>query len=97
MPPIGEFQGIVATTSGFYGTTPDHNPFLDYDPMFNNLIRLVGFSGHGAMFGPFTAFVGGALADAGRRLDELVVRQQKVSLLAFHIDRSFENLEQMVI
>ena len=58
----GEFGGVQATTAGFYAVTPDHNPFLDVDPAVPNLIRLVGFSGHGAMFGPFTA----AVARAGR-------------------------------
>jgi sarcosine oxidase subunit beta len=65
LPPIARFGGIVATSAGYYGVTPDHNPFLGYDRKVGNLIRLVGFSGHGAMFGPFTARVALALAEAG--------------------------------
>lgn len=97
VPLIGEFAGVVATTSGYYGTTPDHNPFLGYDPLRSNLIRLVGFSGHGAMFGPFTARVGLALAEAGNDLDTLELPEGTVSLGDFAIGRSFGHREAMVI
>ena len=70
MPPIGEFAGITATTSGYYATTPDHNPMLGYDPAVPNLIRLAGFSGHGAMFGPFSSLVGERLAEAAEAAAE---------------------------
>ncbi len=33
IPAVAEFDGITATTCGYYGTTPDHNPFLGYDPI----------------------------------------------------------------
>jgi sarcosine oxidase subunit beta len=97
LPPVGEFAGVTATTAGFYGTTPDHNPFLDYDPRVPNLLRLVGFSGHGAMFGPFTALVAGALAEAGGPLEVVDVQGEEVSLAAFRIDRPMEGGEVMVI
>ena len=38
LPDVADFNGISATTSGYYGTTPDHNPFLCYDPYRPNLI-----------------------------------------------------------
>ncbi|MCB9681727.1 MAG: FAD-binding oxidoreductase [Alphaproteobacteria bacterium] len=97
VPLIGEFDGVVATTSGFYGVTPDHNPFLAYDRQLSNLVRLAGFSGHGAMFGPFTAAVARALADAGRDLPSVTLPVGEVSLAEFAIGRSFGHAEVMVI
>lgn len=97
VPAAMDFAGITATTSGFYGTTPDHNPFLDYDPRLSNLMRLVGFSGHGAMFGPFTALVAAALAEAGGPLDQVDVLGSRASLAAFRIGRGFDTHEAMVI
>ncbi|RME21667.1 MAG: FAD-binding oxidoreductase [Deltaproteobacteria bacterium] len=97
LPPIGEFAGITATTAGYYGTTPDHNPYLGYDPVVSNLVRLVGFSGHGAMFGPFTALVAEALAASGRDLDHLAVLDREVSLRPFRPGRKPGNAEAMVI
>jgi sarcosine oxidase subunit beta len=84
IPDFGEFDGVTATTAGYYGTTPDHNPFLGYDPATSNLLRLVGFSGHGAMFGPFTARVAAALAEAGRDVAEVELPGgERVSIAAF--------------
>lgn len=97
VPAIEEFAGLAATTSGFYAVSPDHNPYLGYDPNLSNLIRLVGFSGHGAMFGPFTAEVGVALAEAGCNLSQISLHGEVISLGAFAIDREFENAESMVI
>ncbi len=97
LPPVLDFAGITATTSGFYGTTPDHNPFLDYDPRVPNLIRLVGFSGHGAMFGPYTALVAAALAEAGHGLDVVDVGGTLASIEAFRIGRDFSAREALVI
>jgi glycine/D-amino acid oxidase-like deaminating enzyme len=97
MPPLGELAGLSATTAGFYGSTPDHNPFLDFDPQVPNLLRLVGFSGHGAMFGPFTAAVAAALAEAGRSLDALDLPTGRAELAAFQIGRPMHHGEAMVI
>lgn len=97
LPPVGEFAGISATTAGFYGTTPDHNPFLDFDPQTKNLIRMVGFSGHGAMFGPFSAQVGLALAEAGESIDHVRVLGEDAELAPFKINRDFGAAEAMVI
>ena len=97
LPDVAEFNGISATTSGFYGTTPDHNPYLCYDPYRSNLIHLVGFSGHGAMFGPFSSYVGLKLAEAGRDIDSITVLGEDVSMSAFSMNRKFQHSESMVI
>lgn len=97
LPPIGEFAGITATTAGYYGVTPDHNPFLGFDPAVPNLMRLVGFSGHGAMFGPFTARVAEALADAGRDVASVDVLNGAAELEAFRIGRRYGHGEKLVI
>lgn len=97
VPALESFEGMHATTGGYYGTTPDHNPFLGYDRKQANLIRLVGFSGHGAMFGPFTALVAAAKANAGRDVQTIEVDGVEVSLEAFAIGRQFAHAEAMVI
>jgi glycine/D-amino acid oxidase-like deaminating enzyme len=96
MPPLGEFAGLTATTSGYYATTPDHNPFLDIDPLVPNLIRLVGFSGHGAMFGPFTARVAEHLVGGGKG-SLLKLAEGEVGLECFAIGRDFSHSEHLVI
>ena len=60
-------------------------------------MRLVGFSGHGAMFGPFTAAVAVALAETGKSLNSVEIDTGRADLNAFHVNRDFENHEQMVI
>jgi glycine/D-amino acid oxidase-like deaminating enzyme len=97
IPAIGEFGGIITTTSGYYGVTPDHNPFLGYDPRIDNLIRLVGFSGHGAMFGPFSALVARELADAGHNIPKVSIDGERVDITAFAIGRDLGHEETMVI
>ena len=97
VPDFAALGGIHATTCGYYGTTPDHNPFFGFDPAVPNLIRLAGFSGHGAMFGPFTARVGAALAAAGRDLDAVPVLDGVASLAPFRIGRPFDTHEHLVI
>jgi glycine/D-amino acid oxidase-like deaminating enzyme len=98
VPPIGEFAGVMATTAGYYGSTPDHNPFLGYDPLRPNLLRLVGFSGHGAMFGPFTARVAAAKAEAGHDLAQISLPQGDVDLADFSVRRDLSgHAESMVI
>ncbi len=97
MPVLEDLDGIHATTCGFYGVTPDHNPFFGFDRCRPNLIRAVGFSGHGAMFGPFTATVVAALAAAGRDLDAVEVLGEAASLAPFRLGRAFEKHESMVI
>ncbi len=97
IPQLESFDGFSATTGGFYATTPDHNPFLGFDRQRPNLLRLVGFSGHGAMMAPFTARVGAALADAGHDLDALDLEGTSVPLDAFQLGRAYAHAESMVI
>jgi glycine/D-amino acid oxidase-like deaminating enzyme len=97
VPALGEFAGLVATTSGYYAATPDHNPYLGFDPVVANLIRLVGFSGHGAMFGPFSSLIGAALAEAGEPLATVEALGHAVPLEAFAPDRAPRHGEDMVI
>lgn len=97
IPALGEFAGITATTSGYYATTPDHNPFMGFDPACPNLLRLAGFSGHGAMFGPFTARVAELLADAGCDVPSVSLLGQDVSLDTFRIGRVYRHAERLVI
>jgi len=97
IPALEDFDGLTATTGGFYGTTPDHNPFLGFDRKRPNLMRLVGFSGHGAMMGPFTAAVARALATAGTEVDHVELDGQRIDLAAFRIGRSYDHSEAMVI
>jgi len=97
IPDLAEFDGFSATTGGYYATTPDHNPFLGFDRQRPNLLRLVGFSGHGAMMGPFTAAVAAALADAGHDLDAIPLDGRDIALDAFRIGRAYDHREAMVI
>lgn len=97
LPEVAEFDGVSATTAGFYATTPDHNPFLGYDLAVGGLIRLVGHSGHGAMMGPFTAAVAAALVEAGGNVPSVCLDGHDLPLESFALDRSFAHSEQMVI
>lgn len=97
IPALAEFTGVAATTAGFYGTTPDHNPFLGFDPAVPNLIRAVGFSGHGAMMGPFNATAVLALATAGTDVASVKLEEGDVPMDVFAIGRSFDHAESMVI
>ena len=54
-PLLANAGGLVATTCGFYGTTPDANPLIGFDAQQQNLIHVVGFSGHGLMHTPISA------------------------------------------
>jgi glycine/D-amino acid oxidase-like deaminating enzyme len=97
VPAAEEFAGLTATTAGFYAVTPDHNPFMGFDPVLSNLIRMVGFSGHGAMFGPFSAEVACALVTAKRNIDVITLNGEDIPLHAFHISRDTSSCEAMVI
>ncbi len=56
-PLLANAGGLIATTSGFYAVTPDANPLIGHDSYQQNLIHAVGFSGHGLMHAPITAFL----------------------------------------
>jgi sarcosine oxidase, subunit beta len=56
-PLLANSGGLIATTCGFYGTTPDANPLIGRDMHQQNLVHAVGFSGHGLMHAPITALL----------------------------------------
>lgn len=92
-PLLAESGGLVATTSGFYGTTPDANPLIGFDSNLENLVHAVGFSGHGLMHAPITALLVEALlsgnVEGGKvRLPEPFV-QHTLDLSAFDPSRTF--------
>jgi len=97
MPPLMEFSGLRATTAGFYAVTPDHNPFLGYNVTQKRLLHAVGFSGHGAMMGPFTAAAVSEMALAGETLHSVTVDGVDVDLSALRVGREIAHGEGMVI
>jgi sarcosine oxidase subunit beta len=60
-PRLVDAGGLVATTSGYYGMTPDANPLIGFDTRLRNLVHAAGFSGHGLMHAPITAVLVEAL------------------------------------
>ncbi|HEV2579715.1 MAG TPA: FAD-binding oxidoreductase, partial [Ktedonobacteraceae bacterium] len=56
-PSLANAGGLIATTCGFYGATPDGNPLIGRDAHQQNLVHAVGFSGHGLMHAPITALL----------------------------------------
>jgi sarcosine oxidase, subunit beta len=94
---IGGFAGIQATTAGYYAVTPDHSPILGFDPIQPRLFHAAGFSGHGAMMGPFTAQATAAMVAAGRTLPEIELDGVTIDLRATAVERRFAEAEGMVI
>lgn len=94
---VGEFAGLAATTSGFYAVTPDHNPLIGFDPLQPNLLQVAGFSGHGAMMGPFSGAVAAAMALAGETLDQLSLEGVPIDLRHLVVGRGFATGEGLVI
>ena len=97
IPSVGEFSGIEATTSGYYAVTPDHNPILGFDPQQPALLHAAGFSGHGAMMGPFTANVIRQMVLAGENLPEVDIDGSAVDIQDLLVGRTFTQGEGMVI
>lgn len=92
-PRLVEDGGLVATTSGFYGMTPDGNPLIGFDANLSNLVHAVGFSGHGLMHAPITAVLVEALI-AGKVRNGLVrlpspFEQYSINLATFNPGRDF--------
>ena len=56
-PELVHSGGLMATTCGYYGMTPDGVPLIGFDPQLWNLIHAAGFSGHGIMHAPITALL----------------------------------------
>lgn len=97
MPPLMEFEGLRATTAGFYAVTPDHNPYLGFNPTQPRLLHAVGFSGHGAMMGPFTAAAVTEMAMTGETLRSVELDGRTIDLEALRIGRAVSHSEGMVI
>lgn len=92
-PALAEDGGLSATTSGFYGTTPDHNPLIGRDTQQMNVIHATGFSGHGIMHAPITAALVEAIvtgdADAGFLTLPAPFERHRIGLAAFDPARDF--------
>jgi sarcosine oxidase, subunit beta len=97
-PLLAEAGGLTATTSGFYGTTPDANPLIGFDNNLTNLVHAVGFSGHGLMHAPITAvlveaLLTGDVEDGKVHLPEPFAGYT-LNLQAFDPSRSFNQAER---
>lgn len=99
LPAAQDMGRLTAVTTGFYDTTPDHNPLFGYDSRVGNLIHASGFSGHGLMHAPFSGRIVAELAAAGRDLESLDLPWGlgRVDLRPYRLDRAFEHLEGLVI
>lgn len=100
-PALADCGQIEHSTSGYYDTSPDHNPIIGADLNRPNLIHAVGFSGHGLMHAPITAVLVAALIKGevqnGRvRLPE-PYQDRTISLDPFRPDRVFTGGENRVI
>ena len=97
LPALEEFAGLNATTAGYYAVTPDHNPILGFDPLQPSLLHAVGFSGHGAMMGPFTAAAIADMALQGETKTEIELDGRSVDLRPLLVGRTMGTGEGMVI
>jgi sarcosine oxidase, subunit beta len=93
-PELAESLGLTATTSGYYGATPDADPLIGRDAQQANLIHAAGFSGHGLMHAPITAVLVEAIV-AGDVAPDGMVRlpppfaQHMIDLATFDPCRDF--------
>jgi glycine/D-amino acid oxidase-like deaminating enzyme len=99
LPAVDDMGRLVAATTGFYDSTPDHNPLFGYDGRIGNLVHAVGLSGHGLMHAPFSALIVAELVDRGRDISslELPFDLGPVDLGLYALDRAFDRAEGMVI
>lgn len=96
----GRINRITHASSGFYGVTPDGNPFLDWDPQIQNLLHAVGYSGHGLMHAPFSARVVSELiaVGPGQHLNSITLPNQgEVDIRPYHTTRQLGGHEGMQI
>jgi glycine/D-amino acid oxidase-like deaminating enzyme len=92
-PELAESGGLTATTSGYYGLTPDASPLIGFDTVLPNLLHAAGFSGHGVMHAPITALLVeslllGAVEQGAVRLPP-PFDQHRIDLHAFDPARDF--------
>ena len=94
-PLLANAGGLIATTSGFYGMTPDANPLIGFDTQQQNLIHVAGFSGHGLMHTPISALLVVALltgeADHGHVRLPAPFDHATIDLRTFAPGRVFEH------
>ena len=94
-PLLANAGGIMATTCGFYGTTPDANPLIGRDAHQQNLVHAVGFSGHGLMHAPITALLVEAIlagdVEGGHVHLPAPFDYASIDLNTFDPGRNFEN------
>ena len=102
-PDLADAGGLVATTSGFYGATPDANPLIGIDANQHNLVHAAGFSGHGLMHAPITsvlveAIIAGDVKNGQVRLPS-PFDSHSIDLAAFDPGRTFDptKMEALVI
>jgi len=98
LPAAQDMGKLTAVTTGFYDTTPDHNPLFGYDARIGNLIHAAGLSGHGLMHSPFSGRIAAELAAAGHNLDAMVLPYGlgSVDLKPYGLERAFQQPEGMV-
>jgi sarcosine oxidase, subunit beta len=99
LPAVQDMGKLAAVTTGFYDTTPDHNPLFGYDGVVENLVQAVGLSGHGLMHAPFSALIVAELVRQGGDVVsmELPLGLGPVDLGLYALDRAFDRCEGMVI
>ncbi len=97
-PGLIEHGGLVATTSGFYGMTPDANPLIGFDTQISNLVHAAGFSGHGLMHAPVTAALVEALLSGkvanGRAALPPPFHDHSINLATFDPGRDFSRSQK---
>ena len=99
LPDIDNMGGLERAHTGFYEVTPNHNPFIGFDPWVPNVIHAAGFSGHGLMHAPYTARIVAELVANGadRPTVLLPAGLGEVDITAFAVDREFVHGEGMVL
>jgi sarcosine oxidase subunit beta len=94
-PRLADVGGLIATTTGFYGTTPDANPLIGLDANQRNLVHAAGFSGHGLMHAPITsvlveAIIAGDIENGQVRLPA-PFNSHTIDIAAFDPGRTFSS------
>lgn len=99
LPAVEDMGKLAAATTGFYDTTPDHNPLFGFDGRVENLVHAVGLSGHGLMHAPFSALIVAELVRRGADVAtlELPLGLGPVDLGLYALDRAFDRAEGLVI
>lgn len=100
-PRLADAGGLAATTSGFYGMTPDADPLIGRDTQQENLIHAAGFSGHGLMHAPITAVLVEAIlcgdATDGRVALPAPFERHSITLATFDPARDFTSSHAEVL